>query len=284
MSGPSLLDHLRAWPQFLLPQHLLSRMVYMAARSRRPWLRDRLLAWFLGRFDVNLEEAEREAPEHYDCFNDFFTRALKAGSRPVHKAALVSPVDGTVSQTGPVRAGQLFQAKGRHYTVEELLGSAADASPFRDGHFCTLYLAPHNYHRIHMPADGELTGLVHLPGRLFSVNAATTRVVPRLFARNERVAAIFDTGFGPMAVVMVGALLVGSIETVWTGEITPPTRLGPRHLPLPPKAERLRKAGDEIGRFNMGSTVILLLPPGAPVPGGHLQAGAELRFGQVLSH
>lgn len=280
---PSPIDFLRALPQYLLPQHALSRVVHAVTRSRRPWLRDRLMAQFLKRFPVDLEEAERSDPDSYESFNDFFTRALRPGTRPLADATLVSPVDGRVSQKGDVRGRKLFQAKGRLYTLETLLGDREAAAPFHDGRFCTLYLAPPNYHRIHMPVDGRLVALRHLPGRLFSVSPATTRVIPRLFARNERVVAHFETQLGPMALVMVGALLVGSIETIWHGEITPPTRLRPRELPLPPAAQRQLKQGEEVGRFNMGSTVILLLPASAPGFRHELYHQAPIRLGEALS-
>ncbi|MDQ2068914.1 archaetidylserine decarboxylase [Natronospira bacteriovora] len=280
---PSPGDYAAAWPQYLLPQHLLSRVIHRATRSRRPWLRDAIMQRFLDHFEVNLDEAEHSDLSHYDSFNAFFTRALKSGARPLDDAALVSPVDGRISQLGSISGDRLFQAKGRDYGLEELLGNEQRAQPFLDGQFATIYLAPHNYHRIHMPVDGTLTDLVHLPGRLFSVNPRTTRVIPRLFARNERVAACFDTAHGPMAMVLVGALLVGSIETVWTGEITPPTRLSPRRLPLPAAARRTLGRGDEMGRFNMGSTVILLMPKSAPAFREQLFPGAALRLGQALS-
>lgn len=283
MMSPGLGDFLRALPQYLLPQHALSRLVHMATRSERPWLRDRLLAGFLSRFDVNLDEAERDDPADYYSFNDFFTRALKPGARPVDKAAIVSPVDGRVSQQGDIQDSRVFQAKGRRYDLKTLLGDRDAAEPYRNGRFCTLYLAPHNYHRIHMPVDGRLTALRHIPGRLFSVNPATTRVIPRLFARNERVVAHFETAYGPMAVVMVGAMLVGSIETVWTGEITPPTRLRGRDLPLPPTRQRSLRQGDELGRFNMGSTVILLLPEAAPRFRRELYHQSPVQLGVALS-
>ncbi|MEA5444532.1 archaetidylserine decarboxylase [Gammaproteobacteria bacterium AB-CW1] len=279
---PTLGDYCRALPQHLLPQHALSRLVHAVTRSRRPWLRKRLIDGFLNRFPVELSEAERENPGDYDSFNDFFSRALKPDARPLANAPVLSPVDGRISQLGQISAGRLFQAKRRWYRFEELLGRSGRQTDFENGRFCTIYLAPHNYHRIHMPMSGQLTALRHLPGRLFSVNPATTRVIPGLFARNERVVAEFDTKYGPMAVVMVGALLVGSIETVWTGEITPPTRLQARELPLPPASQRALAQGAELGRFNMGSTVILMLPEGAPAFDRRLYPTAALRMGQAL--
>jgi len=280
---PSLSDFLRAVPQYALPHHALSRIVHGLTRSTNPRLKEALLGAFLERFDVNLDEAQHPDPNSYDSFNAFFTRALKPGSREIANASLVSPVDGQISQRGDIRGKKLFQAKGRHYRLNELLGKTVDTGPWQDGQFCTLYLAPKDYHRIHMPMDGEVTRIEHLPGRLFSVNPATTRVIPRLFGRNERVAVHFDTEYGPMAMVLVGALLVGSIETVWSGEITPPTRLKPRALPLPPNNQRRLGKGEEMGRFNMGSTVILILPPKAPRLNRLLYPGADVRLGQAIS-
>ncbi|MCP1727112.1 phosphatidylserine decarboxylase [Natronospira proteinivora] len=275
-------DFFRSLPQYLLPHHGLSRLVHAATRSRSPWLRGWLLGRFLDRFEVNLDEAERTDPADYQSFNDFFTRTLKHGARPIEDAPLVSPVDGYVSQQGDINGQKIFQAKGRQYRLDELLGRNCNIRGYRDGRFCTLYLAPHNYHRIHMPLAGRVSQIEHLPGRLFSVNPATTRVIPRLFARNERVAVHFETDYGPMAMVLIGALLVGSIETTWTGEITPPTRLSPRILPLPPGPSRQLAKGQEMGRFNMGSTVILILPTGAPNISRRLHPGARVQMGQSL--
>lgn len=280
--GPG--DFLKAWLQYPLPHHALSRLVHATSRSRAPWLRDRLMTWFVERYGVDLKEADRDEISDYDSLNDLFTRALNPGARPVdHHADLVSPVDGVISRLGDIERGQLIQAKGRRFTLEELLADEGSAEPWKDGRFITLYLAPHHYHRVHMPADGTLVKLCHVPGRLFSVNPATTRGVPRLFARNERLVAGFETEFGPMAVILVGAMLVGSMETIWTGEVTPPTRLAARALDLPSIKQRRLGQGAELGRFNMGSTVIVVLPAGAPDFARTLHPGRELRMGMALS-
>lgn len=260
-SDPSALDYLKALPQYLYPHHPLSRIMHALARCRCPLLKNPFTRWFVGRFGIDVSEAEQPDPLAYPHFNGFFTRALRDGARPIEggEGVMSSPVDGTVSQLGPIRGGEIFQAKGKSFDLTTLLGGdEARAAPFRDGSFSTIYLSPKDYHRIHMPLAGRLTEMVHVPGRLFSVNPATTRVVPGLFARNERVAALFDTEAGPMAVVMVGAIFVGSIETVWAGEVTPPAGAGVRAWRYEGEESLELARGAELGRFNMGSTVILL--------------------------
>ena len=225
--GPSVADRLRAWPQYLLPGHLLSLVVLAFTRSRVRWFKDLVIGLVVRLYAVDLDEAAEPDRRAYPSFNAFFTRPMAAGARPVASGAgeVACPVDGVVSQAGRVDDDRIFQAKGRDYSLVELLGGSAErAAPFRGGAFATLYLSPRDYHRIHMPLAGRLREMVHVPGRLFSVDAATTRAVPRLFARNERVAALFDSAAGPMAVVMVGALFVAAIETVWSGLVTPPSR------------------------------------------------------------
>ena len=264
MSESRFLDRLiRVWPQYFLPHHLLSRGMHFLARLHGGALSHAAIRGIVRSYGVDLSEAERENASDYSSFNDFFTRTLKPSARPLDAApdAIVSPVDGTVSQAGSIVDGSIFQAKGRDYTTAELLGDESLAAEFDDGEFATIYLSPRDYHRIHMPCDGSLQRMIHVPGRLFSVNPLTTRCVPRLFARNERVVTIFETPFGRMAQVMVGAIFVSSIETVWAGEVTPPAgqylrewRYGPQE-----KTGEVHLAkGDEMGRFNMGSTVILL--------------------------
>lgn len=280
----ALTDHLKAWPQYALPGHLLSRGVHALTRVRHPPFRNKLIDAFIRHFPVHMEEAEQPDPHAYEHFNAFFTRALKPGLRPLAggEGEPVCPVDGTVSQVGPITGGRVFQAKGHDFSVEELLGGSDWAEPFRGGDFATLYLAPYNYHRVHMPVDGTLTRMVHIPGRLFSVSPATARAVPRLFARNERVACLFDTAVGPMALVLVGAVFVGSIETVWAGEVTPPaggwTRLWRYDAP-PLSLAR----GAEMGRFNMGSTVVVLFGKGAVQWSGELTPGQPVVMGQRLA-
>ncbi|HEY1772360.1 MAG TPA: archaetidylserine decarboxylase [Gammaproteobacteria bacterium] len=255
----SLGDRLKAWLQYPLPHHAISRLTYRLTRVRHRGLKDWAIQDFIRRFGVDMGEAEQSDPTVYLSFNAFFTRTLKAGARPIAsgKKDVACPVDGAISQIGAVEAGRVFQAKGQSFTTLELLGGDAKAAaPFEHGQFTTLYLSPRDYHRIHMPLDGTLTRMIHVPGRLFSVNPPTTRAVPRLFARNERVACLFDTPAGPMALVMVGALNVASIETVWAGEVTPPQR--PRVQAWDYSGEIQLTKGAEAGRFNMGSTVILL--------------------------
>ncbi len=280
-------DHLRNLPQYLWPQRLLTRLTYRLTRARLPWFKNALIRGFARRFRVDLGEALEPDARAYPDFNAFFTRSLKPGARPVATGDRVvcCPVDGAVSQIGVADDDRLLQAKGRTFSLAALLGGDPErARPFRGGAFATLYLSPRDYHRIHMPLAGRLREMVHVPGKLFSVSPLTTRVVPELFARNERVAALFDTPAGPMAVVLVGAINVASIETVWAGAITPPLGETIRHWSYPPNGEgavRLDK-GAELGRFNMGSTVILLFGRDAARWEPEIRAGATVRMGQSL--
>ena len=288
----TLADQLRNLPQYLLPQRLSSRAAYRLTRITTPWFKNRMIRAFCAHFGVDLSEAVEPNPEAYEHFNAFFTRALNAAARPLAPGqnTLCSPVDGTVSQLGRIDDGQIFQAKGRQFSLTALLGgTAARAEPFRHGWFATLYLSPRDYHRIHMPLAGELREMVHIPGRLFSVSPLTTRVVPELFARNERVVNLFDTASGPLAVVMVGAINVASMETVWAGTVTPPLGSQIRTWRYPKgAADSITLAkGAEMGRFNMGSTVILIMPQsvaGADTPlwDQTLSAGTPVRMGQKL--
>lgn len=276
-------DRLFSLLQLILPTRFLSWCIYKLTRIEHAGFKNAFIRVFMNRFRISLAEAEFEAPASYRSFNEFFTRALKPGARPLVEDAsvLLSPVDGAVSQLGPIDGDRIFQAKGHHYTAAELLGGDDLAKPFIGGEFCTIYLAPNNYHRIHMPLTGTLREWVYVPGRLFSVNPATARAMPKVFARNERVAAIFDTELGPFAMVLVGAFFVGSIETVWAGMISPPHRRSPlaRYQPVhPPRLER----GAEMGRFNMGSTVILLAPAGTLQWNPALGPARPLRMGQAL--
>ena len=260
--GANLADYAKAWPTYLLPHHALSRIMHAITRSEIGWWKTYFTRWFVKQFDVDMSLAQDPNLKNYPSFNAFFTRALRSDARPIvsDENLLTSPVDGAVSQLGNIENGRIFQAKGRDYTLLELLGNDAEkARLFEDGSFATLYLSPRDYHRIHIPIDGKLTAMAHIPGRLFSVSPATARAVPRLFARNERVVAYFDTDIGPMAMVMVGAIFVASIETVWAGEVTPPAGQKIRHWEYDAEAPAHQfSKGDEIGRFNMGSTVILL--------------------------
>jgi phosphatidylserine decarboxylase len=283
--GATLGDHIKGWLQYPLPQHLVSRLIHRLTRIRHPGFKDWMIEGFIRRFGVDMTEAAQPDPRAYPTFNAFFTRALKGGVRPVDTArdSVVSPVDGAVSQIGAIAGGRLFQAKGREFTALELLGGDAHAAAcFDDGAFTTLYLSPRDYHRIHMPVAGTLTRMLHVPGRLFSVNPPTTRAVPRLFARNERVACLFDTEAGPLALVMVGAMNVASIETVWAGEVTPPTRNDVRAWDYRSGEVKLEK-GAELGRFNMGSTVILLFAKDRIRWETGYGPGSALRMGRKLA-
>lgn len=254
-------DRLFAGLQYLLPKHLLSRVIYAVARARNPALKNTLLRAFLAGYRVDMTEAEQSNPYDYPSFNAFFTRALKPGARPIaaDPNLIVSPVDGTVSQCGHLQDDSIVQAKGHRYSLLELLGGDREAAEaYRGGSFACLYLAPYNYHRIHLPCGGTLRGNLYVPGDLFSVNAATVRAVPRVFARNERLICDFETRIGRMAVILVGALFVGSIETVHCGEVNPPPRARKRPIVIEQGVGREFAKGEELGRFNMGSTVVLL--------------------------
>ena len=275
------MTRLWVWIQYLLPQHGLSRLVLAATRVRTPWFKNWTIRGFLKLYRVAMNEAAETDPYRYGSFNEFFTRALKEGARPIARdeRAIVSPADGCISEAGSIDGDRLLQAKGRHYRLAELLAAQPWASRFEGGSFATIYLAPFNYHRVHMPLRGELKDTVYVPGRLFSVNSATAQHVPQLFARNERILTLFDTAYGQMALVMVGALNVGSMATVWAGDITPAARRVITRLPADPTT--LEK-GAELGRFNMGSTVILLFEPDRVHWHPHLRAGREVRLGQFL--
>jgi len=269
------------WIQYLLPQHALSRLVLAATRVRSRWFKNWTIRGFLKLYRVDMSEAAETDPYRYGSFNEFFTRALKAGARPIAAGenAIASPVDGCISEAGGIDRDLLLQAKGRSYRLSELLAAQPWASRFEGGTYATIYLAPFNYHRVHMPLRGELKETVYVPGRLFSVNAATARHVPGLFARNERVLTLFDTAYGQVALVLVGALNVGSIATVWAGDITPAARRVVTRVPAPPT---ILEKGAELGRFNMGSTVILLLEPQRASWRSEVRAGCAVRLGQPL--
>lgn len=269
--------------QYLLPHRLLSRLAYVAAHWRwRPW-KDLLIGQVVRRFDVDMGETEQPDPYAHPHFNAFFTRALKAGARTPDPdpQALLMPADGRISQLGQIQSGRIFQAKGHSYTAAELLGDADAAAPFADGWFATVYLSPRDYHRVHMPWTGTLRETLHVPGRIFSVAPSAVQAIPRLFARNERLVCHFDTGFGPLCLVMVGAVLVSGVETVWNGiEI-------PRYAARPVRKDWRGKGISidrfaEMARFNYGSTVIVLLPRQGVTLEASLQAEQAVRLGQRL--
>jgi phosphatidylserine decarboxylase len=254
-------DRLFAAFQYVLPKRLLSRVIYSVMRSEQPAFKRMLIGGFLRGYRVNMAEAVQSDPLAYRSFNEFFTRPLRPGARTIAPGEdiIVSPVDGTVSQAGPVHDRAIIQAKGIDYSLEDLLaGDTSAAQAYRNGSFACIYLAPYNYHRIHMPFGGRLLSTVYVPGDLFSVNAATARAVPRVFARNERVICDFETSLGRMAVILVGALFVGSMETVYAGEINAPPRRARGVVPIPKGTGQSFTKGAELGRFNMGSTVVLL--------------------------
>ena len=279
-------DRLFILSQYLLPHHLLSRLAGCVAECRARWLKNAFTGWFARRFNVDMSEAQVEDLTAYEHFNAFFTRALKPGARPLDPTpgAILSPADGAISQMGPIEHGRVFQAKGHSFSVLELLGGdPAHAAAFMGGQFATVYLSPRDYHRVHMPLAGTLREMIYVPGRIFSVNQTTAENVPELFARNERVVCLFDTERGPMAMVLVGAMIVASIETVWAGLVTPPKRTlkswrydeaarGPIHL----------EKGAEMGRFKLGSTVIMLFGPDQVTWGHTLAAVSPVRMGQGL--
>jgi phosphatidylserine decarboxylase len=274
-------------PQYILPHHLISRLILRATRVPVPWFKNPLMHWFVKKFNVNMAEAENENLESYPDFNSFFTRSLKTSARPIDHGAqrVACPVDGAISQLGYIDGATVFQAKGYSYDLQSLLGGdAALAKQFTDGAFATLYLSPRDYHRIHMPIAGRLTQMLYAPGRLFSVNPTTVKRVRNLFARNERVIAVFESQVGPMVMIPVGALNVACIETVWHGVVTPPHRQPVQRWIYDRADDVIQLAkGEEMGRFNMGSTVLLLFPKNTIRWDENLKPGDAIRMGQGLA-
>lgn len=266
-------DRLAVLPQYLLPKQALTELAGRQASRAAGAKTTAVIRWFIRRYGVNMAEALDPDPAAYPTFNAFFTRPLKPGARPLAKAALICPVDGAISQFGPIEGDQIFQAKGHRYSTAALVGGdEALAGAFRDGLFATLYLSPRDYHRIHMPCDGRLLRMIHVPGELFSVNPTTARGVPGLFARNERVVCVFEGEDGPFVLVLVGATIVGSMATVWHGVVNPTRGGGLRdwHYDTPQQAPVVLRQGEEMGRFLLGSTVVMLFPKA--------QGGRALRF------
>lgn len=274
-------DRLAVLLQYLLPKQALTELAGKVAGSRGAWVTS-LIKWFVGRYQVNMSEAENPDVQSYATFNDFFTRALKNGARPLAEAAYVCPVDGAISQFGCIENDQLFQAKGHTYSTTALVGGdAALAAQFADGSFATIYLSPKDYHRIHMPCDGRLTRMIYVPGDLFSVNPVTARGVPGLFARNERVVCVFDTSHGPFVLTLVGATIVGSMATVWHGVVNPPRTGEVREWRYEDQQISLRK-GDEMGRFLLGSTVVMLFQKEALEFNPSWSPALPVRMGEVM--
>lgn len=277
-------DRLAVLPQYLLPKRALTVFAGWCASSRARWWTRAVIPWFIRRYGVNMAEAANPDPASYASFNDFFTRALRPGVRPLVKADWVCPVDGAISQFGAIAHDQIFQAKGHCYSTGALVGGdAALAARFENGHFATLYLSPRDYHRIHMPAAGRLRRMIHVPGELFSVNPTTARGVPGLFARNERVVCVFDGEHAPFVMVLVGATIVGSMATTWHGVVNPPRPGHLREWTYAPGDVSLSR-GQEMGRFLLGSTVVMLFPPGPLsfnpgwAPGGSICMGEAMSF------
>ena len=281
----SLSERVHAGIQHALPHHLLSALMRRATRVRLPLWKNWQIGWFVRRYGVDLGEAENHRPVDYAHFNAFFTRRLRPETRPLgtEAGAVSSPADGLLSEFGTVRDGTLIQAKGRSYSTTALLGGReALARAFEGGAYATVYLSPRDYHRVHMPISGRLREMIHVPGRLYSVSLATVRLVDGLFARNERVISVFDTEHGPLAVVLIGAVFVGSIEQVWSGVVTPPRARRPTEVRYGNGTVRLER-GAEMGRFNMGSTVVVLLGNTELrwTPG--LESGQVVRQGQTIA-
>ena len=275
-------DRLAVLPQHLLPKQALTRFAGWVAGARGGAATTALIRWFIKRYRVNMAEAAQADPAAYASFNEFFTRALRPGARPLATADLICPVDGAISQFGAIHDGRIFQAKGHDYSATALLGGdGALAAHFHGGHYATLYLSPKDYHRIHMPCAGRLLRMVHVPGELFSVNPTTARGVPGLFARNERVVCVFDAEQGPWVMVLVGATIVGSMATVWHGVVNSPRPGALREWAYQDQAIDLPR-GAEMGRFLLGSTVVMLFPAGplrfnpAWAPGGAIQMGQAM--------
>jgi phosphatidylserine decarboxylase len=277
-------DRRKVLPQYVLPKRGLTALAGRVASRERGPTTTRLVRWFVRKYGVDLGEAVESDPAAYASFNDFFTRALKPGARPIAHADLVCPVDGSISQFGAIEHDQVLQAKGHRYSTTALVGGDhALAERFHDGSFATLYLSPKDYHRIHMPCDGTLVRMIHVPGSLFSVNPVTARGVPRLFARNERVVCVFESDvFGVFVLTLVGATIVGSMATVWHGVVNPPRVRRVREWQYPDRAVRL-KQGEEMGRFLLGSTVVLLFPKRPIRFNPRWQPGAPIRLGEPMA-
>lgn len=276
-------DRLAVLPQYALPKRALTTLAGKFASARLGGLTTSVIRWFVGRYDVNMDEAANPDIASYASFNDFFTRALKEGARPLADADLICPVDGAISQFGAIAKDQVFQAKGHSYSTTALVGGdAALGACFENGHFATLYLSPRDYHRIHMPCAGELTRMIHVPGELFSVNPTTARGVPGLFARNERVICVFESDQGPFVLVLVGATIVGSMATVWHGQVNPP-RPGTLRQWDYARGQVCLQKGEEMGRFLLGSTVVMLFPQGRLLFNPQWAPARPIQLGEAMA-
>ncbi len=277
-------DRLAVLPQYLLPKQLLTILAGKLASAQAGGLTTSVIRWFVGRYGVNMAEAANPDPAAYASFNDFFTRPLRPGARPLADTDYICPVDGAISQFGHIARDQIFQAKGHSYSIQALVGGDRDlAVQFVEGEFATLYLSPRDYHRIHMPCEGRLTRMIHVPGDLFSVNPTTARGVPGLFARNERVVCVFEGPHGPFVLVLVGATIVGSMATVWHGQVNPPRPGTVREWDYPAGDIRLAR-GAEMGRFLLGSTVVMLFPKGQMAFNPAWAPARPIRMGEAMGH
>ena len=278
-------DRLAVLPQYLIPKQALTMLAGKLASKEAGSLTTNVIRWFVGRYNVNMAEAANPDIASYKSFNEFFTRPLQDGARPLAGAGLICPVDGAISQFGPIERDQIFQAKGHSYSTTALVGGDRElAAQFENGSFATIYLSPRDYHRIHMPCDGRLTRMIHVPGALFSVNPTTARGVPGLFARNERVVCVFEGADGPFVLVLVGATIVGSMATVWHGTVNPPRPgvLREWRYDDPASAVNLKK-GQEMGRFLLGSTVVMLFPKDSTAFNPDWTPGCPVRLGEAMS-
>ena len=282
-------DRFAVLPQYLLPKQALTQFAGFVASRERGWVTTEIIGRFVTKYRVNMDEALDSNIASYLTFNDFFTRALKPGARPLAQAGLVCPVDGAISQFGAIEHDQLFQAKGHNYSTTAMVGGdKALAAQYQNGSFATIYLSPKDYHRIHMPCDGRLSRMIYVPGDLFSVNPVTARGVPGLFARNERVVCVFESARGPFVLTLVGATIVGSMATVWHGVVNPPRGKAVREWLYPasldkPEASIFLKQGEEMGRFLLGSTVVLLFPKGDLRFDTDWAPGRAVRLGEAMA-
>ena len=278
------MSRLAVLPQYLLPKGALTNFAGRVAGAKGGAMTTRLIRWFVAKYDVNMDEAANPDIASYHSFNEFFTRALKPGARPLAKADFICPVDGRISQFGDIEDDQIFQAKGHKFTTTALVGGDKSlADKFRHGHFANLYLSPRDYHRIHMPCDGKLTRMIYVPGDLFSVNPTTARSIPGLFARNERVVCVFDTANGPFVMTLVGATIVGSMATVWHGVVNPPRQPSICEWTYADQNIVLKK-GEELGRFLLGSTVVMLFPENTLAFNPDWQPAGPVRLGESMAN
>ncbi len=276
-------DRLAVLPQYLLPKGALTNFAGRVAGAKGGAMTTRLIRWFVGRYDVNMDEALEPDIGHYASFNEFFTRALRPDARPLAAADFICPVDGRISQFGAIEDDQIFQAKGHKFSTTALVGGDRElAAKFQHGSFANLYLSPRDYHRIHMPCDGKLTRMIYVPGELFSVNPTTARGIPGLFARNERVVCVFETAHGPFVMTLVGATIVGSMATVWHGVVNPPRTAEVREWRYAEQNIVLQQ-GQELGRFLLGSTVVMLFPKDRLAFNPAWQPAGPVRLGEAMA-